>query len=359
MANPVPSPDRTQKKPQLIAMVHVPSNNILQNTVYLERFGLKTYTTAELLKLDKVRKELFELFNRTISTNRLPFLEQCRSSIFIFEKEKSEELEEELKRLSFVNYLLERAMREVEIFTRNGINIVEIENIAAPYFIGDKIPFEDLLISTLICKEIRKKFPTLVIGLHVLASNEIESLPIAIVSNLYFVRSESSIFSGFRPEGRTVNNANLAKFYYLRNYLQAYLGVEDQNDRRYPQIWSDLQKKHTVFEQELSDLNVWLKNILFMKLEGVILTGSETGKDIAEEHLVMARQAIDNLKEQTKTYFGEPIEVPLITGSGLNMDLYKKYADFIITGTQLKKNKYWENEVEEENVKALVNKMNI
>ena len=93
-----------------------------------------------------------------------------------------------------------------------------------------------------------------------------------------------------------------------------------------------------------------------MKLEGVILTGSETGKDIAKKDLLMAREEINNLKKQTQEYFGESVEVPLVTGSGLDMDLYRQYADFIITGTQLKKNKYWENEVDEKNVKALVEK---
>lgn len=357
MKNIVPSPDLNLQRPQLIAMVHVPSNNILQNTVYLDRYGLETYSVQDLEILNKVRKELIKLFHKTLEDNELPFLDQCRSSIFIFEKERVEELETLLEKIPFVKHLVERAIREVDIFVRNGINIIEVENIAAPYFIGDKIPFEDLLISAIICKTIRKRFPNLIMGLHILASNEIESLPIAIISGLYFVRSESSIFSGFRPEGHTVNNANLAKFYYLRNFLQTFLGVENPKERRFPQIWSDLQKKHTVFEQELSELSVWLKNILFMKLEGVILTGSETGKDIEKKDLVMARESIDDLAEKTKEYFGEPIRVPLITGSGLDMELYKQYADFIITGTQLKKNKYWENEVDEANVKILIEKM--
>jgi predicted TIM-barrel enzyme len=352
----VPAPDKN-KKPQIVAMVHVPANNILQNTVYLDRFEIKTYSVKDLEILNKIRIELNELFNDVLNEIKLPFLEQCRSSVFIFRKKQTDKIEQLAQKLPFVQYLLQRALREVDIFVRNGIGIIEVENIAAPYFIGDKVPVEDLLILNIICKAIREKYPNLIIGLHLLSSNEIESLSIAIISGAYFIRSETSVFSGFRPEGKTLNRSNLAKFYYLRNYLQAYLGVEDQKDRRYPKIWSDLQKKHTVFEQELADLDVWLKNILFMKLEGIILTGSETGKDVSEKDLVMAREAIENLKKQTEQYFDDSIEVPLITGSGLDMDLYRKYADFIITGTQLKKNKYWENEVDEENVKALIEKM--
>jgi predicted TIM-barrel enzyme len=52
--------------------------------------------------------------------------------------------------------------------------------------------------------------------------------------------------------------------------------------------------------------------------------------------------------------FGKKVEILVITGSGLDQDTYKKYADFIITGTRLKRNRYWENEVDEDNVKKLV-----
>jgi predicted TIM-barrel enzyme len=353
----IPKPNENKGRPQVVAMVHVPANNILQNTAYLDRFKMQTYSVADLKILDKIRIELTGLFDEVLKEKKLPFLEQCRSSVFLFRKEQTEKIEQMVQELPFVKYLIQRALREVDIYVRNGIGIVEVENIAAPYFIGDKVPVEDLLILNIICKAIREKYPDLVMGLHLLSSNEIESLAIAIISKAYFIRSETSIFSGFRPEGRTVNKSNLAKFYYLRNYLQAYLEVEDQKERRYPQIWSDLQKKHTVFEQELADLSVWLKNMLFMKLEGIIVTGGETGKNITQKDLSMAREAIENLKKETQQYFGESVEVPLITGSGLDMDLYKQYADFIITGTQLKKNKYWENEVDEENVKALVEKM--
>ena len=354
--NNIPVPEKNKKLAQLIAMVHVPSNSIFQNTVYLDRMRIKTYSVAELITLNKARKMLLQLFKQVLEENQLSFLEQCRSSVFIFKEEETLKIEQMVQELPVVQNLVERALSEVDIYVKNGISAIEVENIAAPYFIGDKTPFEDLLILTIVCRAVRKKYPNLVMGLHVLSSNDIEALPIAIIFNMYFVRSESSIFSGFRPEGQTTNNANLAKFYYLRNYMHACLGVEDSKDRRFPQIWSDLQKKHTVFNQELVDLNIWLKNILFMKLEGVILTGSETGKNIAKKDLLMAREELDNLKKQTQEYFGESVEVPLVTGSGLDMDLYRQYADFIITGTQLKKNKYWENEVDEKNVKALVEK---
>lgn len=344
------------KKPHLIAMVHVHTINVLTNTVYNDLLNVETYRVQDLQLLQRIRSEMNRLHKGVVEEYQIDILKSSKSSIFVLKPEEVQILEEELIKVPFVQSIIERALSDVEIYTRNGIEAVEIENTGAPYFIGDEVPFEELAILNIVCKALRNAYPDIMMGIHVLAGDELESLPIAIASESYFIRSEASVFSGFRPEGRTINKGNLAKFFYLRNFFNAYLGVEDPKSRRYPQIWSDLQKKHTVFEEELSDLNIWLSNILFLKLEGVILTGTETGKDIDEKDFALSRAALEKHKEMTKSYFGHEISLPLITGSGLNVDMYKKYADFIITGTQLKTNKYWENEVSEEGVKELVGK---
>lgn len=352
-------PKITPGSPQLIAMIHVHSNNALQNTIYNDGFGTATYTRDEFIVLEDARKKLIVLLQEAMQETGLDILSLCRSSVFILKKDQVIEIENQVKNLNIVKQLIERALREVDIYVRNGINIIEVENIGAPYFIGNEVPFEDLLMLSIVCKSIREKYPDIYMGAHVLSSDEIESLPIAILSKAFFVRSETSVFSGFRPEGKTINRGNLAKFFYLRNYLNMKNGMDDPAERRYPMIWSDLQKKHTVFEQEITDLKIWLDNILFQKLEGIILTGSETGSDISENDLSRAREAISKLRQQTNKIFGGKMEIalPLITGSGMNMEMYKKYADFIITGTQLKENKYWENEVKEDYVKELVEKL--
>jgi predicted TIM-barrel enzyme len=346
----------TGPKPHLIAMVHVLSTNALENTVYNDRFGINTYSTSDLETLQNARIRMKQLHAEVVAEHQIDCLAESKSSIFVLRADKMAPIESELSQIPFIKDLIDRAIAEVEVYTRNGIQVIEIENAGAPYFIGSDVPMEELAILHLVTKAVRLKFPNLMMGVHVLAGDELESLPIAMASDAYFIRSETSVFSGFRPEGRMLNRGNLAKFYYLRNFLNAYCGIEDPQERRYPQIWSDLQKKHTVFETELRDLHIWLDNVLFVKLEGIILTGVATGKDIAQDELIMARQAIDQLQESAQKYFGEPIQIPLITGSGLDVPTYKKYADFIITGTQLKQNKYWENPVSEEHVKELVAK---
>ncbi|MBN2016218.1 hypothetical protein JW766_05310 [Candidatus Dojkabacteria bacterium] len=346
----------TSKKPQLVSTIHVPTNNILHNTIYRELFNLPDTTLEVFAAIDKVRSELYELYKSVLNEYSRESLVDARSSIFLLREEETKQLAETYTQIPVIKYLVDRAVNEAKIFSRNGINILHVENIGAPYYIGKDIPFEELLTLYVISQEIRKELPELVLGVHVLASDEIEALPIAIGCDAYYVRSESAIFSGDRPEGKTVNHGNLAKYYTLRNWFNLRKGISDPEERRYPQIWTDLQKKHTEFEEYLSDINIWLGHALFMKLEALIITGFETGKDVTESDFIKTKAAIDKIEQTTQEKFGKGIKLPLITGSGLDVELYKKYADFIITGTQNKKNKYWENEVDEENVKALVAK---
>lgn len=354
MVNKTPTYIFGSRKTQLVAMIHVGSTVALQNNMYSGLLNIKTYSVKDLDVLKSVRLELHKLHSEAIAEHGIPYLKECKSSVFLLKENEILKIEERLKSLQFVKDLIDRAIKETETYINSGISMISVENFGPPYFLGDQVPFEELLILNIAAKAIRAKFPDVPMGVHVLSSDELESLPIAIAAKACFIRSEATIFSGFRPEGRTENKGTLAKLFYLRNFFQTFLGVENPEERLYPRVWSDLQKKHTVFEQELSNLDVWLKNIMFMKLEGIILTGAETGVDVPEKSLQMGREAIEKLKEKTEKYFGTSIEIPLITGSGLNVEMYKKYADFTITGTQLKKNKYWENEVSEENVKSLV-----
>jgi predicted TIM-barrel enzyme len=126
-------------------------------------------------------------------------------------------------------------------------------------------------------------------------------------------------------------------------------GVESPQKRQLPALWCDFQKKHTLFEGDLNDLSVWLDNSLFQKLEGIVITGSETGSAVNEEDLRLARKSILKTQEKINQLAGDTINtaIPLVTGSGSNIEMYSKYVDYIIVGTALKKNNYWENDVDE------------
>lgn len=343
-------------KAQLVAMVHVHSSNAFSNTKYNSLFNVKTFSGSEALAIDSIRKELKRLSNQIIEETGNELFAQCRSASFVLKKNELLDLEEQISRLVFVQHLIVRALHEVEIYFKNGITCVEVENVGAPYFIGNEIPLEELLILHVVAKAIRKSFPTIKLGIQVLSCGELEALPIAIANSAFFVRSESSLFKGLRPEGETNNKGNLAKFYFLRNYLLSQNDTNSQQHSTLPALWCDFQKKHTVFNDELSNLQTWLNTALFQKIEGIVLTGAETGADSNESDLELARNTIHLTQKKIKQLSGSDLhfEIPLITGSGANIEMYRKYADYIILGTSLKKNNYWENEVDERLVKAMV-----
>ncbi len=340
--------------PKIIAMVHVHSNNILRSTIYNECFRIPVFSQKDFEVLETARKKLIFLHDALVDETKLDLIRFSKSSVFLLKQKELADIANEVSSLPPVDFLIKRALREVEIYQQNGISIIEIENIGAPYFLKHEVRWEDLLIMYLVCQEVRHSFPELVIGVHILSADDLEALPIGISVDALFIRSESTLFSGFRPEGYTGNNGDLAKYFYFRSWLHLHMGTGDPVERRFPYVWSDLQKKHTVFQSELQNLDVWLRNLLFMKLEGVILSGSETGKDVSDHDLELARLRVDEHRKYTAEHFGEEVVIPVVTGSGLHVPTYKKYADFVISGTSLKKNRYWENEVDEDSVKRLV-----
>jgi predicted TIM-barrel enzyme len=122
-------------------------------------------------------------------------------------------------------------------------------------------------------------------------------------------------------------------------------------------VFVDVQKKHTVFPEELDPLGLWLENILFQKLEGIVITGKATGQPVEESDLRQTREAIDKAKAETLAAVGIEWSPQLIVGSGAsvaNIPMCKRYADAVIVGSSLKKNGYWENPLEEDRVKRFM-----
>lgn len=371
----LPLPGEVGKKtPHVVAMVHVPSTTSILNHAYTPLLGVATPTIPEIQELS----EIVDLLSTFAKTAKIALVEQVapistkiRSAVFFYPETKV--LVNRFESLPFVRALIDRALSEVETYTKCGITCVEIENVAAPYFVGSGFcPWEELLAINVVTGAVRRAHPAISIGVHILSCNELEALPIAVLHGCMFIRSEATLFAGLRPEGETNNNGNLARFFYLRHVLrslfpgQLLTSPSGLDSMHFPQLWSDIKKKHTVFIKELDDIDTWLHNITFAKLEGVIVTGAETGSDVDEASLAKTRAAVDKCKLWNKQQFGShgtstnPLPpLPVVTGSGLNFEMYAKYADFMIVGTAFKRGAYWENEVDENSVLGVLERLRI
>ena len=259
-----------------------------------------------------------------------------------------------VKCLSFYPFLCDRMLAEADIYIRHGFGALMLENVAAPYFVRGEQPSVIYWVMRALAVHLREKYQGIQMGIQILAHSDDWAMDIACRCGLDFIRCESALFEGVRPEGRSQNHGNLAKLYMVRQMLLNEAGSE----HREPQVYVDIHKKHTIFARELSSLDVWLENILFQKIEGIIVTGKATGCPVDEHDIRQAREAIEKAKAISAENIGITLAPPLlIVGSGVSQDnikLCNQYADAVIVGSSLKKNDYWENTVDENRVRCFV-----
>lgn len=348
---PVGGPLRHDSKPQLIGMVHVAGNQLLT--------GQSQW--SKMLGLPQLNQQDWELI-ATITMlcaeerakERHPFFPDFPGQLLLSEAINT--WTNSLKTLTVYPFLRDRALNDIQRYTENGINIVQFENVGAPYFIRNDVPVVDQLLMTGIVGDARAAFPTLPMGIQMLAFADPIALEIALKYQLFYVRTESFLFDGVRPEGRNPNSGNQAKAYFMRQYFSQRLGQPNN----FPRFYADIQKKHTVFSAELQDIEHWLDCVEFEKLEGLIVTGKATGAPLAELDLRKVRLHVDALMSQIGKRGGY-LDLPILAGSGVspqNMKMYRDHVNAIIVGSFIKKHGNWEYDLNVGRLKRLVDAFN-
>ncbi len=312
-----------------IGMLHVPVNTILAAPPAW-RGRLPSATAADWRLFDVLEKE----FGGFLRPNGNGFFGIPDDS------EQLANLEDAAGRFSFCAFLEERLAREAELYDRYGVAAMMLENVAAPYFTRQRQPVAVAAVVSRLAGRLRRRFPDRMLGLQVLAFSDDLALVIAARHGFRFIRSETGLFAGLRPEGPTPNQGNLAVLYAWRNRWQARQPASEP-----PLIYVDLRKKHTFFPGRLADLDFWFNSLGFQKIEGVILTGPATGRPVDGDELRRLRQAVDQLPD---------VRPALLVGSGVtpaNLPLCRRFADGVIVGSSLKKDGFWENPLDEERLR--------
>lgn len=328
-----------------IGMLHIPVNTILAAPVDWQKALRIPKPRHEKNSHEKVEDwTTFCMLERSLDENRMPCSCGC-----------TEEYLDAVRKLSFYPFLEERMLCEADIYARHGFELM-LENVGAPYFVRKGQPALIYWVMRSLVQRLRREYPNHYLGIQVLAFSDDWAMDIACKCGLNFVRTESALYEGLRPEGRTPNQGNLARLYLQRQ--QSLMESPLSPSQPVPRVYVDLHKKHTVFSPELNALDHWLENLVFEKLEGVIITGSATGVAVQEENLRMTRDAID--KAKSASYFPKGMAIPLWVGSGVSVDNYAmcaQYADGLIIGSSLKENGYWECPLDEERVKKFMDKI--
>jgi len=186
---------------------------------------------------------------------------------------------------------------------------------------------------TAVAVELRKGI-RLPIGIQILAGANKEALAVALAARLDFIRTEGFIFAHVADEG------------YMESCAGELLRYRKTIGAEHIQIFTDIQKKHSS-HAITADISIkeHVETASYFRSDGVIITGSSTGKEALLDDVKVAHQNTI---------------LPVIIGSGIttsNIENYWDFADAFIVGSGFKFDGKWENFISEERVKMFMNKV--
>jgi len=228
--------------------------------------------------------------------------------------------------------IIDKAIEEAKVFKKLGYDTVMIENMHdIPYTkkVGPEIP----TLMTIIGKEIKKI--GLYCGIQILAGANKEALAAAKAADLDFIRAEGFVFAHVADEGYIESCAgDLLRYRKL-------IGAEDVL------VFTDIKKKHSA-HSITNDVSIeeTAHATEFFHSNGVIVTGVSTGTEADLEEVKKVKKSV---------------KIPVLIGSGIsdkNLKNYFSYADIFIVGSFIKKGGNWKNELDEKNIKDLINEFN-
>jgi membrane complex biogenesis BtpA family protein len=222
--------------------------------------------------------------------------------------------------------IIAEAIQEAQIYKNAGIDALIIENMHDNPYLNCNVGPEVTSLMSIIGYLVKKE-SLLPVGIQILAGANQEALAVAKASGLDFIRAEGFVFAHVADEG--IINAQAGELLRYRKQIDASEVA----------IFTDIKKKHSshTMTQDISLLET-AEAARFFLSDGVIITGSHTGKPASSDELQILKA---NLKS------------PIIVGSGItleNVPTYLPICDAMIVGSYFKEKGYWENTLSYERV---------
>lgn len=231
-----------------------------------------------------------------------------------------------------VNAIVEIAAREAAVLARAGFDAIIVENMHdAPYVHQQHGP-ETTAVMTLAAKAVREAAPGLALGVQVLSGGNREALAIGLGVGAGFIRCENFVFSHVADEG-LLERAEAGGLLRYRKSIGAERVL----------VFADVKKKHAshAITADVS-LEECVEAAEFFGADGVIVTGTATGKPVAIEDVAAARRAT---------------RLPVLVGSGVTPEtvgVLFEHADALIVGSFIKRNGVWSDELDQRRCDKLV-----
>jgi len=229
-----------------------------------------------------------------------------------------------------VNEIVERAAEEARTLEGAGFDAVIIENMHdRPYLLREVGP-EIVSCMTSVGVAIRRAVD-IPFGIQILAGANHAALAVAAASGAAFIRAEGFVFAHVADEG-LMAKADAAELLRYRKQIGA----------EHIAIIADIKKKHSSHAITTDiDLTETAQAAHFFGADGVIVTGTSTGKPAQPQDVVRAAKA----------------GLPVIVGSGLtpdNLADFWKVADGFIVGSALKEDGIWSNPMDASRVRQFI-----
>jgi membrane complex biogenesis BtpA family protein len=234
-----------------------------------------------------------------------------------------------------ISEIIEKALKEAEIYKKAGIDALAIENMHDIPYIKTNIGPEITAAMSVIGYEI-KKASNLVCGIQILAGANKEALAVAKAANLDFIRAEGFVFAHVADEG--IMESCAGELLRYRKMINAENIL----------VFTDIKKKHSSHAITADvDICETAKAAEYFLSDGLIITGTSTGAEAKPDE-------IETVKNKVK--------IPVLVGSGVtlnNLEAYLKISDGMIVGSYFKKDGYWANELDYDRVANFMEKVNL
>jgi len=229
-----------------------------------------------------------------------------------------------------LNEIYDNALEETELYKKNGIDALMVENMHDIPYVNKCNGPEILACMSVICDKIKSQ-SNLPCGVQILAADNLKALCCAKSSNLDFIRAEGFVFAHVADEG--IIDSDAGELLRYRKMIDAEEVL----------IFTDIKKKHSS-HSITSDTSLveTAKAAAFFLSDGLIITGTSTGDPVKEEDLEQVNNVAD---------------IPVLIGSVINAENINSYiglADAFIVGSHFKKNGFWANELSEDRIKKFV-----
>jgi uncharacterized protein len=229
-----------------------------------------------------------------------------------------------------VSEIVKMAVQESKDLASNGVDSVMLENMHDIPYLKRHVGPEIVASMTRVATEVRQQLD-IPLGLQILAGANQSALAVAQSAEFDFIRAEGFVFGHLADEGLFESDAGTLLRY------RKQIGADDIA------IFTDIKKKHSSHaisaDVSLADT---AEAAHFFKSDGLIITGTATGKPVDVNDLKAVKMNST---------------LPILVGSGATPDSIAdllEFADSIIVGSWLKKKGLWTEAVDGERVRTFM-----